>query len=100
MEYIYKLVIGNDITKSYHYIGRTNKLNVRYLSHKKSCYNRSKKSYHRKVYKKIRELGIKKDNFKEYVKMRLVATDTKENIRKLERLLINKEHSYNLNMIL
>ena len=98
--YIYKLTIGNDLKDYYWYIGQTNKPKTRLNHHKKTCYNKSKKSYHRKLYTQIRKLtGYNKTNFNNFVKMKILTYTDKSNINKLERLLINKKNHYNLNMI-
>lgn len=49
---IYKIYKPNT---DYLYIGCTNKFNVRKYRHKRACYNRVKKAYHRLLYKTIRD---------------------------------------------
>ena len=52
--YIYKIYKPET---EYLYIGSTNKLSTRKSHHKKNTNNRAKKSYHRVLYKTIRENG-------------------------------------------
>ena len=65
---IYKLTIGN-----YFYYGRTvQRFKTRMGQHKKSCFNRSKKSYWTLKYVKMRELGVKKETYDDMVKQQIV----------------------------
>jgi len=52
--YIYKIYKPET---EFLYIGSTNKLSSRKSHHKKNTYNRCKKSYHRPLYKTIRDNG-------------------------------------------
>ena len=94
MPIIYKLSIGE-----FHYIGRTiTRFSTRYNAHKKSCFNRSKKSYWTKLYVKIRGLGVKKNQWEEKVKYKILYKDCADDeIDFYEMSCININHPYNLN---
>ena len=95
MGIIYKLKVGD-----YFYIGRTtsHNVNTRWSSHKKACFNTSKKGYWCKVYKKFRELGVRRHNWDDMV-VKTVVYDKVDNdyIYCYEYLCINIDHPLNLN---
>ena len=92
---IYKLTVGD-----YHYIGRTTQtFRARYMAHRKSCFNRSKKSYHTKIYKMFRKLGVNKENWIDMVKYVIVYKPKLKYIDYYEYACININHPYNLNTI-
>lgn len=95
-QYIYKLYVGPFV-----YWGRTNNLKSRYKQHEKACYNKSKKSYHRKIYKVIRSFtGYNKSKFKDYVKMKKVyECNNYELIKDIEHKCINRKLWYCLNSL-
>ncbi len=94
MGIIYKLEIGN-----YHYYGKTTtRFSTRYNAHKKSCFNRSKRSYWTKLYVKIRELGVKKSQWNEKVKYKIIYKDCEPNeVEYYEFSCINTSNPFNLN---
>ena len=93
MGIIYKLIVGD-----WHYIGRTiNSFRGRYMAHRKSCFNRSKTAYHSKVYKKFRELGVKKDNWTEMVQYKIIYECHNDWLDCYEYMSINVNNYYNLN---
>ncbi len=78
---IYKLTIGD-----YFYVGRTKgRFSTRYNSHKKSCFNRRKKTYNSKKYKIIRQLGVKRDNWNQLVKWKIIYNCPMEYLECYER---------------
>lgn len=94
MGIIYKLEIGN-----YHYYGKTTtRFSTRYNAHKKSCFNRSKRSYWTKLYVKIRQLGVKKSQWNEKVKYKIIYKNCIENeVEYYEFSCINTSNPWNLN---
>jgi len=94
MNYIYKIKVGD-----YFYFGKTNSLSQRKYKHRKDCFSRSKKAYHRKLYKKIRELGIKRETFYNDIQLKIVYRCSKEETKMYEKYCINLNNDYCLNMI-
>lgn len=93
MAIIYKLTVGN-----YWYIGRTtNSFRSRFRAHCKSCFNRSKRSYHSKIYKTMRKLGVKKSTWDEQVKNHIVYVCSDEYVDYYEYALINSKCPWSLN---
>lgn len=94
MAIVYKLIIGD-----YHYFGMTTQsFRARYMAHKKSCFNRSKKSYWTKLYKSIRELGVKKSAWEDKVKYKIIYKDCADDeIAYYEYACINTSNPWNLN---
>lgn len=102
--FVYKLTIGD-----YFYIGITNTLlSTRYNQHRDSCFKRCKGCYHMKKYKYIRDYIRKKEgrtpnknDFKKYVKQKLVATlyTSREDLKKLESELICLDNPFCLNSV-
>ncbi len=93
---IYKLEIDKCFC---FYYGQTVNLSRRLFQHKKDTYNRRNKSYHRKLYKKIREQGIKKDEWKQRVIVKIICICEKEELNKYERFCVNLNHPLSLNSI-
>ena len=93
MGIIYKLEVGN-----YYYIGKTiNSFRKRYNQHKKSCFNKCNKTYHSKVYKKFRELKVKKNNWNEMVKYKIIYKCDNVDLSKYEKWCINIKNINSLN---
>ena len=66
--FIYRLHI-NDTTI---YIGITDFPPSRYYGHKYDCFYKNGKTYNSRLYKTIRQIGITKKNFSDYVKMEIL----------------------------
>ena len=101
--YVYKITIG-----PYYYIGITDTtIKCRYSKHKKTCFNRVKKSYHQKVYKVIREYlkhktgHINKEDFNKYVNIKKVTEiyTNRYDLKRLETMLINLKNDWCINSI-
>ena len=104
---MYKLTIG-----SYYYIGITDTtIRNRYSGHKRSCFNRRKKTYHQKIYKTIRKemcrilkktvSQLTKKDFSNLVIVKQVAVinTSRKDLLSLERELINLNNVWCLNSI-
>ncbi len=90
---IYKLKVGN-----YYYIGQTKqKFKTRINQHRRDCFNKKKKGYETKKYKKFRELGVNKDNWCDMVKGHIVYECEINEMMYYEYALININDPYCLN---
>ena len=84
MVFIYRLYI-NDTTI---YIGKSNNIKMRYKGHKKDCFNENNTCFNLRLYTTIRQLGITRDNFYEYVKIEILYENVPEGYdKKMEQLL-------------
>ena len=110
--YIYKLTVG-----PYYYIGLTDTtIKNRYSAHKTSCFNKRENEkteikYNSKIYKTIRKelcritgksiTEINQKDFEKYVLVEEVADvdSSREDLKILETLLINKNDKLSLNSI-
>ncbi len=92
---IYKIVC-NDAHIEDCYIGSTTNMNRRKLQHKKSCYNRVKKSYHRRLYVFMRLYGGF-DNF-EFIELeKCVCNNKHELLQKEQKYIEELQPSLNCN---
>jgi len=73
------------------YIGKTGDLKQRLGGHKSHCFNENNKvKYNKKLYQTIRQLGIEKTQFKEYVKLNVLYENLPEEYNDImEDLVIN-----------
>lgn len=87
--YIYKIYsINNNIKDCY--IGSTNKFSSRKSQHKKNTTNKTKKSYHRRLYRFIRENGGWDNFIMEIVEE--IETDSKGEALLIEQYYIDTIH--------
>ena len=92
---IYKIVC-NDPTIEDIYVGSTSNIKRRILQHKKACYNRCKKSYHRKLYTFMRNNGGF-DKF-EFVELEKIVCNNKyEMLQNEQKYIIDLKPSLNSN---
>ena len=95
MFYIYRLFINN-ITI---YIGKSVHFPSRYFNHKVRCFSKKSKEYNSKKYLTIRQLGITKDNFYEFVKYEILYKNIPDNYGKImEQLIINLYRDNDVNL--
>ena len=84
--------------KNYHYIGSTKDFKKRFYKHKSFCFSKNLKEYNYKVYKKFRELGLKKENFYKEVKHNILVCEIfKWECKIIENSFIDLEDEYCLN---
>src|SRR5690242_5946955 len=84
--YIYRLHINNTTI----YIGKCKNIKRRYGQHKSDCFNEKSCYYNQYKYLCVRQIGIIKDNFKDYVKIEILYEQIpKMYEKKMEELTIN-----------
>ncbi len=92
MYFIYRLYI-NDTTI---YIGQTKNIKSRYTGHKSDCFIRK---CNNKLYTSIRQLGITRDNFNDYVKYEILYENIPYNyIDFMERIIIENYKNNGCNL--
>ncbi len=96
MYLVYRLYIGDQTI----YIGKTRQnINQRYIKHKNHCFSQTRKEFNNYKYLCIRQIGITKDNFYEYVKIQSLYENVPvEYNKKMEQLIMDLYKDFGSNL--